>query len=67
MKTLPGIETTGTPTQGLGSHYFFKLDEAFALWFSDKTAISIYFNAFKNYYETWSEPVFFPLGQWANF
>ncbi len=66
LKTSPKIIHMANPYAARDNGHIMKINEAFFLWFSAKTQIRAYFFALRDYYESYSKPIFFPLGQWAN-
>ena len=61
MKTDRSMDFASSTSEGRNSHYFFRLDNSFNLYFDSKNTIRIYFHALRNYNEMRSNQIFFPL------
>lgn len=61
-----GVAYTDNEKDGRDDYWFFKMDEAFTIYFTSSNTIKIYFVTFSNYVDQVSEEIFLPTKQWIN-
>ena len=66
LKPDAGTPYNADPYVGNSNAFVVRLQEVFSLYFASPNEMRVYFYNEQNYFETYSDAIFVPIGQWFN-